>query len=256
MTRDGAARRGMQQRLESLAAAGVEALPRRRVGRAVEGRGRAAGGSLVAAAPAQPSSAPGTATAADRTRILELLQTDVAGCRRCGELAATRTQTVFGVGPSDARLCFLGEAPGADEDASGEPFVGRAGQLLTRIIEACTLSRDRVYILNVLKCRPPGNRQPLPDEVGNCRGYFERQLEVIAPAFICCLGTTAAQALLRTTEPIGKLRGRWFTHGTAEVLCTYHPSYLLRNPSAKREVWADMQVLMGRMGLASDRPAP
>jgi DNA polymerase len=143
----------------------------------------------------------------------------------------------------------MGEAPGADEDASGLPFVGRAGQLLTKIIEACTLSRDDVYILNVLKCRPPGNRVPLPDEVANCRGFFERQFATLAPEFICCLGTTAAQALLKTDEPIGKLRRRWFTYGSAQVICTYHPSYLLRNPAAKRDVWDDMKLLMERMGV-------
>ena len=126
---------------------------------------------------------------------------------------------------------------------------GHAGQLLTKIIEACTLSRDEVYILNVLKCRPPDNRQPLPQEVANCRVYFERQLEVIAPEFICCLGTTAAQSLLQTDEPIGKLRGRWVKHGSAQVICTYHPSYLLRNPNAKRHVWDDMKILMARMGV-------
>jgi len=186
---------------------------------------------------------------ADRNGALAVLQQQVAGCTRCGELAAARTHTVFGAGPSDARLCFFGEAPGADEDASGEPFVGRAGQLLTKIIEACSFTRDQVYILNVLKCRPPGNRTPLPDEVANCREYFERQFEAISPEFICCLGTSAAQALLRTTEPIGKLRRRWFAHGSAQVICTYHPSYLLRNPAAKRDVWEDMKMLMQKMGI-------
>ena len=248
MTRDG---RALQQRLESLAAAGVDALPRRRRGNRASNGGRPPA-AVAAADPASATALPrAPATPDDRRRALEVLRTEVAGCTRCSELAAARTQTVFGSGPADARVCFFGEAPGADEDASGEPFVGRAGQLLTKIIEACTLSRDRVYILNVLKCRPPGNRTPLPDEVGNCRGYFERQLEVISPEFICCLGTTAAQALLRSTEPIGKLRGRWFNHGSAHVLCTYHPSYLLRNPAAKRDVWADMQRLMERMGLTS-----
>ena len=178
-----------------------------------------------------------------------MIRGEVAACVRCEQLACTRTNTVFGTGPATARLCFFGEAPGADEDASGIPFVGRAGQLLTKIIEACTLSRDEVYILNVLKCRPPENRPPLPQEVANCREYFERQLEAIAPEFICCLGTTAAQALLQTDEPIGKLRGRWFTHGSAEVICTYHPSYLLRNPNAKRHVWDDMKILLARMGV-------
>jgi DNA polymerase len=180
---------------------------------------------------------------------LTILRDEVAGCTRCAELAAGRTQTVFGVGPATARICFFGEAPGADEDASGIPFVGRAGQLLTKIIEACTLSRDEVYILNVLKCRPPDNRQPLPDEVAHCRGYFERQFEIIQPEFICCLGTSAAQALLQTTEPIGKLRRRWFDYGSARVICTYHPSYLLRNPAAKRDVWDDMKTLMAAMGV-------
>jgi len=229
--------RAVKQRLQSLADAGVQSLPK---------RGRAAA-SVAASTRETPAAAPGDA--ADRIRSLAILRQQVVDCTRCTELAATRTQTVFGVGRPDARLCFFGEAPGADEDASGEPFVGRAGQLLTKIIEACTLSRDDVYILNVLKCRPPGNRTPLPDEVANCSSFFERQFATIAPEFICCLGTTAAQALLQTTEPIGKLRRRWFVYGSAEVICTYHPSYLLRNPAAKRDVWDDMKLLMEKMGL-------
>ena len=128
----------------------------------------------------------------------------MAACVRCSHLAAARTQTVFGVGNPRPRLCFLGEAPGADEDEQGEPFVGRAGQLLTKIIEACTLRREDVYILNVLKCRPPGNRTPLPDEVEHCREYLDRQLAVLRPEFICCLGSVAAQSLLRTATPISK----------------------------------------------------
>jgi DNA polymerase len=164
-------------------------------------------------------------------------------------LAAARMNTVFGTGPADARICFFGEAPGADEDASGEPFVGRAGQLLTKIIEACSLRREDVYILNVLKCRPPGNRPPATEEVASCRPFFERQFEVISPEYICCLGTSAAQALLKTDEPIGKLRKRWFSYGSAKVICTYHPSYLLRNPAAKRDVWDDMRLMMADMGV-------
>ena len=235
--RAGDARR-LLQRLESLGRAGVSDLPRKRPGGAVAGR------------PA--STAVGQASAG--VPPLDLLRQEVSGCRRCEHLAESRTQTVFGSGRSDARLCFMGEAPGADEDASGMPFVGRAGQLLTKIIEACTLSRDDVYILNVLKCRPPDNRAPLPQETANCRGFFERQLEIIAPEFICCLGTTAAQALLETDETIGRLRKRWFSWRTAQVICTYHPSYLLRNPSAKREVWEDMKLLMERMGLKPQGP--
>ena len=137
-----------------------------------------------------------------------MIQQEVAGCTRCAELASTRTQTVFGVGNPNARLCFLGEAPGADEDRLGEPFVGRGGQLLNKIIEACRIKREDVYILNMIKCRPPGNRNPLPTELSNCRGFLERQLDLIRPEFICCLGAVAAQNLLGTTVSIGKLRGQ------------------------------------------------
>jgi uracil-DNA glycosylase len=186
---------------------------------------------------------------ADSNDSLEVIRAEVAACTRCDALAATRTQTVFGVGNPRARLCFLGEAPGADEDAQGEPFVGRAGQLLTRIIEACTLSRPDVYILNVLKCRPPGNRNPLPQEVANCRGFLDRQLAQIRPEFICCLGAVAAQTLLDTPQSIGRLRRKFFTYQDIWVMCTYHPAYLLRNPAAKKDVWEDMQMLMGKMGV-------
>jgi len=233
-------KRALKQRLESLAASGVSSLPKRRAAKKVPvvGGGRGPGSAKA------PAAAIGS-----RIRALDVLRDEVANCRLCEPLAKARTHTVFGVGPATARLCFLGEAPGADEDASGEPFVGRAGQLLTKIIEACTLSREEVYILNVLKCRPPENRRPLPEETASCRGYFEKQLEIIAPEFICCLGTTAAQALLQTDETIGVLRKRWFSWGTAQVICTYHPSYLLRNPPAKRDVWDDMKLLMAKMGV-------
>jgi uracil-DNA glycosylase family 4 len=232
--------RAVRQRLDSLMRAGVETLPR--AGRLPPAPGATSVAPQAIGVPAAPD-------LAARGAALEVLQAEVAGCTRCAELAATRKQTVFGTGRSDARLVFFGEAPGADEDASGEPFVGKAGQLLTKIIEACTLRREDVYIMNVLKCRPPGNRTPLPGEVANCRPFFERQFEIIRPEFICCLGASAAQALLATTESIGRLRGRWFTFGTAEVICTYHPSYLLRNPAAKRDVWDDMKRLMARMGV-------
>jgi DNA polymerase len=180
---------------------------------------------------------------------LEILQQEVAACTRCEELARTRTQTVFGTGHSDARLCFIGEAPGADEDRLGEPFVGRAGQLLTKIIEACRMRREDVYILNMIKCRPPGNRTPLPNEVANCRGYLERQLALVCPEYICCLGAVAAQNLLDTTVSIGKLRGKVHTCRGAKVVCTYHPAYLLRNPAAKKDTWDDMKLLMREMGV-------
>jgi DNA polymerase len=180
---------------------------------------------------------------------LDIIRAEVTACTRCTELAQCRTQTVFGVGNPKARLVFLGEAPGADEDRQGEPFVGRAGQLLNKIIEACTLKREDVYIMNILKCRPPGNRTPLPIEAANCRDFLDRQLAVIQPEFICCLGACAATNLLSTTSSIGKLRGRVLDYRGAKVVCTYHPAYLLRNPSAKRETWEDMQLLMRLMGI-------
>lgn len=184
-----------------------------------------------------------------RVAALATLCNSVAACTRCQELASTRTQTVFGVGDPMARLVLLGEAPGADEDRQGEPFVGRAGQLLTKILEACTLRREDVYILNILKCRPPGNRNPAPDESANCREYLQQQLSIIRPEFICCLGAVATQNLLETTTPIGQLRGKFHRFGDIRVLATYHPAYLLRNPNAKRATWDDMKLLMTEMGI-------
>jgi DNA polymerase len=146
----------------------------------------------------------------------------------------------------------VGEAPGQEEDAQGEPFVGPAGQLLNRILEACGLRREEVYICNVLKCRPPNNRTPLPHEIANCRGYLEQQLAIIAPKYICCLGAVAAQTLLQTNQSIGKLRGKVHRYRGAALICTYHPAYLLRNPNAKRDVWEDMKLLLRTMG----RPIP
>lgn len=183
-----------------------------------------------------------------RLQVLDQVRGRVASCTRCPELVANRTQTVFGVGNPQARLCFLGEAPGADEDRQGEPFVGRAGQLLNKIIESCRLTRQEVYILNICKCRPPQNRAPEPAEAANCREYLDAQLEAIRPEFLCCLGAVAAQNLLDTTVSIGKLRGQLHDHRGIRVLCTYHPAYLLRNPAMKRECWEDMKLLMREMG--------
>ncbi len=182
------------------------------------------------------------------------IQKRVAACKRCAELASTRTQTVFGVGNPQARLVFLGEAPGADEDRQGEPFVGRAGKLLTDIIEkGMGLKRSDVYICNILRCRPPGNRNPLPIEAANCREYLDAQLAVVKPEFICCLGSIAAHNLLGETTPIGKLRGRFLDYQGIKVLCTYHPAYVLRNPPAKKQVWEDIQILMAEMGLETPK---
>lgn len=186
---------------------------------------------------------------AERQRELSALAERVAACARCQELADTRTQTVFGVGDSEARVMFIGEAPGADEDRQGEPFVGRAGKLLTRIIKACGWERKDVYICNILRCRPPGNRNPTKTEADNCREYLDGQIRIIEPEYIVCLGSVAAHNLLEMTESIGKLRTRWFKYGRAKVLCTYHPSYLLRNESAKKPVWEDMKMLLAEMGL-------
>ena len=180
---------------------------------------------------------------------LAVLEKKVAACTRCRELSETRTQTVFGVGNPHPRLVFLGEAPGADEDRQGEPFVGRAGQLLTKIIEACTLTRDDVYILNILKCRPPGNRNPSADESAACREWLNAQLAILQPEFICCLGAVAAHNLLETETPIGRMRGRIYSYEGIKVVCTYHPAYLLRNPAAKAPCWDDMQMLMKEMGI-------
>lgn len=252
-------RKEVRQKLESLERAGVTHLPRRRASVIAPAFAQAPAATnqphpTTAARkqplpPAPPARGTPPAKPASRLVQLDLLRREVAACMKCPQLAASRTQTVFGAGNPNARLCFMGEAPGADEDRQGEPFVGRAGQLLTKIIEACTLKREDVYILNVLKCRPPDNRTPQPDEIANCRGYFERQLEILKPEFICCLGTTAAQALLQTDVTIGRLRGRFHEYRGAAVLCTYHPSYLLRNPAAKKDVWEDMKMLMARMGL-------
>jgi len=179
---------------------------------------------------------------------LEVLASEVATCTLCEELATTRTQTVFGVGHPDARLCILGEAPGADEDRMGEPFVGRGGQLLNKILTACKLSRDEVYILNVLRCRPPDNRNPKAEEAQNCRRFLDRQLQLVNPDFICCMGAVAAQNLLSTAVSIGRLRGKVHNYRGMKVVCTYHPAYLLRNPSAKKQTWDDMKMLMREMG--------
>jgi DNA polymerase len=191
---------------------------------------------------------------ASRRRQLQVLAEQVAGCTRCPALASTRTQTVFGVGAVDPDVCFIGEAPGEDEDAQGEPFVGAAGQLLNRIIAACGMKREEVYICNILRCRPPKNRTPLPDEAAHCREWLEKTLDLVRPKFIVTLGSTAAQNLLGTTQSIGKLRGRFHDYRGIPVLATYHPAYLLphRSPDKKKDVWEDMKMLLARMG----RPVP
>ena len=174
---------------------------------------------------------------------LEQIRIDLGDCRRCG-LAAGRTQIVYGDGNARARLVFVGEGPGFEEDRSGRPFVGPAGQLLTKIIQGMKLTREQVYICNVIKCRPPQNRDPLPEEIASCRPFLERQLAAINPEVICTLGTHAAQTLLNTTTPVSRLRGRFQVFNGIRVMPTYHPAYLLRNPERKRDVWEDMKKIM------------
>ena len=174
---------------------------------------------------------------------LEDIRADLGDCRRC-RLARGRNNIVFGAGHPAAKLVFVGEGPGFEEDQQGRPFVGAAGQLLTRIIGAIKLDRNQVYICNIIKCRPPGNRNPEPDEIKACFPFLERQLAAIQPDFIVALGAVAAQSLLETNTPISRLRKRFHEYNGIKVLPTYHPAYLLRNPDKKREVWEDMKMLM------------
>ncbi len=181
------------------------------------------------------------------TSIKELCR-EVALCRQCA-LAQTRKNIVFGDGDPKAKIVFVGEAPGADEDDQGLPFVGRAGQLLTNIIKAMGLDRKDVYICNILKCRPPGNRNPLPDEIRLCEPFLKEQLRIISPQIICALGSVAAKTLLKTETPITALRGRFHFYDGIKLMPTYHPAYLLRNPQAKKQVWEDIQLIMKEIEL-------
>jgi uracil-DNA glycosylase len=182
---------------------------------------------------------------------LAVLQQEVVGCTRCPELVRYRKQTVFGEGTLSPRICFFGEAPGADEDRLGRPFVGASGQLLDKMIIACGLKREDVYILNTVKCRPPENRTPESNEVRNCMPFFRRQLEILQPAFIVCLGVVAANALLCNKLSVGKMRGRVHRYAGSSVIVTYHPSYLLRTPSAKAAAWDDLKLLIREASLTS-----
>jgi uracil-DNA glycosylase family 4 len=179
--------------------------------------------------------------ASDPRIILTEIRTDIGDCTRCKLHKLGRKQIVFGVGNPSADLMFVGEAPGRDEDEQGEPFVGRAGQLLTKIIEAINLKREDVYIANVIKCRPPENRNPEPDEVASCEPFLFRQVDAIKPKVIVALGTFAAHALLKTDVSISRLRGRTYDYRGAQLICTFHPAYLLRSPERKRDTWEDMK---------------
>jgi len=178
---------------------------------------------------------------------LEEVRKELGDCRRC-KLHRTRRTLVFGEGNERAKLLFIGEGPGFDEDVQGRPFVGRAGQLLTKILQAIDLRREEVYITNIIKCRPPQNRNPEPDEIQSCHPFLLKQIEAIQPKIICALGAFAAQTLLKTDAKITTLRGRCYDLGGIKVIPTYHPAYLLRNPDRKREVWEDMKQISGWMG--------
>ncbi len=179
---------------------------------------------------------------------LKEIRLDLGDCQRC-RLSEQRKHIVFGSGNPYARLVFVGEGPGYDEDQKGEPFVGAAGRLLTKIIEAMKFTREQIYICNIIKCRPPGNRNPLSDEIRTCFPFLKRQILAIKPEFICALGTFAAQTLLETKIPISKLKGQFHNYMGIKVLPTYHPAYLLRNPDKKRDVWEDMKKLMEALGV-------
>jgi DNA polymerase len=189
---------------------------------------------------------PGSTSGEERAALLRDVAAVALACTAC-RLAGGRNSVVFGSGDPDADLMFIGEGPGAEEDKQGLPFVGRAGELLTKIVEAIEMRRDGVYIANIVKCRPPGNRDPLPDEVAACRGFLERQIDLVRPRIVVALGRIAAQTLLGTETPIGRLRGQWYTVRGVPLMVTYHPAALLRNPALKRPTWEDMQQVRDRL---------
>src|SRR5262245_23088179 len=245
--------RQLAQHLDSLRAAGVEwapgAAPPEKAAAPVALPTVTVQTSLFASAAEAAAPAGGLE---QRQQALAALRQQVAACTRCPQLASTRSQTVFGVGPLDPDLCFVGEAPGADEDRLGEPFVGAAGQLLTRIIVACGMQREEVFICNILRCRPPGNRTPLPEEASHCQEWLEKTLDLVRPRYLVALGNTPVRHLLGVSQGITRIRGRFFDWRGIPVLATFHPSYLLRSPEKKKEVWEDMKTLLQRMG----RPIP
>ncbi len=246
-------RRALRDRFEADRLLGATALPVRVPKRKAPPATAQAGTAVVV-----PRTFTTEETEQRRIQLAQIDDNEVKGCTQCG-LSATRTKTVYGVGSPTARIAFVGEAPGHDEDVSGEPFVGRAGRLLTDMIQkGMGLRREDVYICNVLKCRPPENRNPSPDEVVACKDYLLRQLEIIQPELIIALGTPAVRTLLGTRDGIGRLRGRFhdfYPSGTPlegnpiPLMATYHPAYLLRSPGEKKKVWADLKLVMARLGI-------
>jgi uracil-DNA glycosylase len=232
--------KALTQYLQSLKASGVDIVP--------SVRSRTAACDAPASSPARQQ-APKTDHQGELSQkdALLKLREEVSVCVACSELAETRKSVVFGSGNANARLVFVGEAPGFDEDIQGLPFVGKAGHLLTKIIESIGLTRKNVFICNVLKCRPPRNRNPLPEEISNCQPFLRAQLDIIKPKVICALGSFAARTLLKSEQPISKLRGSFHEYAGSKLLCTFHPAYLLRNPSDKRKVWDDMKMIRAEL---------
>jgi DNA polymerase len=191
----------------------------------------------------------------DKPAALKLIREDIGDCTRC-RLHKGRTNLVFGVGNVDADIMFVGEGPGADEDAKGEPFVGRAGQLLNNMISAMGIKREDVYIANVVKCRPPGNRTPEKDECDTCSPFLVQQIDVVKPKVIVALGAVAAKNLLAVSDSMANLRGRWYDFRNSKLIVTYHPAYLLRDPRQKKETWKDLQMVMKYLGLKAPAKAP
>jgi len=250
--------RAVRQSLETDALLGLDEVPIPK--QAVQSLRNSRSASAKPAGKPRPTTAPnivGPDNQAKGERLAAFARQHVDGCEKC-HLAQSRNKIVFGQGAADTSLVFVGEAPGAEEDRQGVPFVGRAGQLLTRMIEAMGLKRDQVYICNVLKCRPPGNRTPSADEIAACSPMLLQQLQIIEPTVIVALGAPASQTLLETKEAIGRLRGRFhdfYPSGTpligdpVKLMPTYHPAYLLRNPPDKRKAWEDLQLVMAELGL-------
>jgi DNA polymerase len=223
---------GLRAHVEHLRSTGVDGIPR------------------AAAAPATTVEARPAAGGAPTGETLDALRLHIGDCQRC-KLAPGRTHLVFGVGNPEADLMFVGEGPGRDEDLQGEPFVGRAGKLLTRIIEAMGFAREDVYIANAVKCRPPKNRDPAADEIGACRHFLMRQVAIIKPEIVVLLGNSAVRAVLDREQPMSRMRGRFLDWNGVRVMCTYHPAYLLRNPSAKKMVWEDMKIVRDALAAAA-----
>lgn len=212
-------------------------------------------GRDVTPAKAPPRPRPAPSSEGSVVPELRAIRDDLGECTRC-KLHEGRTQVVFGVGNPRARLMFIGEGPGRDEDLQGEPFVGAAGQLLDRMIKAMGLARSDVYIANIVKCRPPQNRDPEPDEIEACEGFLRAQIRAVRPEVLVALGRVAAQTLLRESKPVSRLRGKWREYEGTPLMPTYHPAYLLRNPSEKRPVWDDLQEVMRRLGLGTAHQEP